>query len=527
MGLFRSVNAKVAALTVFAVLVAIGVAGIGWYSIGVLRDEMGRMTTVQEVLRTQGEMDEDQIAVLYDVDLLSNDDRIDDAPAALEDLASRHEALRTGLRDNRSLVASIGADANLLAFFDEVGQNLESYVAVTEEAAQGFQTSGQASGAQVHAADEAQREFDGRFDALSDDIDRFAREVERQSLTDSANARNLMMILLVVSSLTILGAGWYTRRAVNRQTHQILKVIDTAAAGDLTQQITVTGEDPIGRMGTGMARFLGDLRSSIGSIGQTAEVLATASDDLLAVSQKMAATAEISSGRAGTVSTSAGHVSANVELAAHGTRQMGEAMRKIARDATDAVAVATSAVQAAGQANTTVAKLSASSGEIGDVVRMISSIAEQTNLLALNATIEAARAGAAGKGFAVVAGEVKELARETSKATADITARIAAIQNDAAAAVVTIGQITEIITEVNGIQGAISAAVETQTATAAEVSGSIDQAAHRSGEIAAGATDVALSSEQATQDIAATAQAAQTLTTLAAELRQLVGTFTY
>ena len=76
------------------------------------------------------------------------------------------------------------------------------------------------------------------------------------------------------------------------------------------------------------------------------------------------------------------------------------------------------------------AKLGESSAEIGNVIKVITSIAQQTNLLALNATIEAARAGEAGKGFAVVANEVKELAKQTAKATEDISRKIEAIQAD-------------------------------------------------------------------------------------------------
>ena len=76
------------------------------------------------------------------------------------------------------------------------------------------------------------------------------------------------------------------------------------------------------------------------------------------------------------------------------------------------------------------AKLGESSAEIGNVIKVITSIAQQTNLLALNATIEAARAGEAGKGFAVVANEVKELAKQTAKATEDISRKIEAIQGD-------------------------------------------------------------------------------------------------
>ena len=91
------------------------------------------------------------------------------------------------------------------------------------------------------------------------------------------------------------------------------------------------------------------------------------------------------------------------------------------------------------------AKLSASSTEIGGVLKVISSIAEQTNLLALNATIEAARAGELGKGFAVVANEVKELARQTAKATDEISGSIDAIQGDTKGAMNSIQEISSII----------------------------------------------------------------------------------
>ena len=337
------------------------------------------------------------------------------------------------------------------------------------------------------------------------------------------NGKPFKVVKLATDTTSIVNA----REDLKQKVDHILTVVNAAASGDLTQKITVTGDDPIGQMAAALERFFSDLRLSIASIAENATALAGASEELSAVSSEMSVNADETSSQANFVSTASQHVSANVQTVATGVDEMNMAIREIAKNASEAARVSQQAVLVANSTNDTISKLGESSSEIGKVVKVITSIAEQTNLLALNATIEAARAGEAGKGFAVVANEVKELAKETAKATEDISQKIVTIQNDTHGAVEAIRQISDVINQINDISNTIASAVEEQTATANEMGRNVSEASKGAGEIAHNITAVASAAQSTNQGANNSQQAAGELSRMAVVLQDLVSQFRY
>ena len=340
---------------------------------------------------------------------------------------------------------------------------------------------------------------------------------QRNALVSGASILWLMLIILAV----------FLTRSILGPLKKTAEMLEVVAAGDLTRRLQFTCDDEIAQMGGALNRTLDAVSDAMKAIGKNSYALASSSEDLSVVSHQMSSNAEETSVQANVVAAAAEQVTKNMHTVATSTEEMTASIREIAKNAHEAAKVATSAVQNAEMANATMSKLRESSAEIGQVIKVITSIAQQTNLLALNATIEAARAGEAGKGFAVVANEVKELAKETAKATEDISRKIELIQGNTKGAIDTISQIGGIIGQINDISSTIASAVEEQAATTNEIARNVVEAVRGSSQVTENITSVATAARSTTSGAAGTQKAAEELAHMAAELQQLLQRFKY
>ncbi len=286
------------------------------------------------------------------------------------------------------------------------------------------------------------------------------------------------------------------QQAVRNKVDELLAVVNAAAQGDLTQEVTVSGDDAVGELANGLRQMLNDLRSVISQVVDSADQFAEGAGLIAENSQNIAHGAQTQSASVEEMNASIDELTRNIEAVSQNAKQANEVAletNQIAQEGGKAVKESFEAMEL----------IKGSAGKIGEIIQVISEIAEQTNLLALNAAIEAARAGQHGMGFAVVADEVRGLAERSNKAADEVSTLIKESTQRVEEGAVLSQQTGEVLEKIiEGVEvtaariGEIATATGEQSQNANEVATAIQQVSQVTERVAASSEEMASGSEE-------------------------------
>ncbi len=264
----------------------------------------------------------------------------------------------------------------------------------------------------------------------------------------SADSRTNSLVILIISTLIAVGIGLLIAASITRPLQAIIKVANSLAMGDLSQNIEAKGCSEAVSMVKGLNHAIVELRKLVRDVGENAEQLTQSCSELHEAANNSGKSAsEVATAMEELAQTST-EQTVQIDAAVHKINLLAELVKKVSADAEKIAAVSASVAGSAQlgkkaandvsdkfselfdftkDAELVINELYNTSEEITKTTAMIRGIAEQTSLLALNAAIEAARAGEHGKGFGVVAVETGKLADQSKQAAgliADIIERM-------------------------------------------------------------------------------------------------------
>ncbi|WP_455918151.1 methyl-accepting chemotaxis protein [Pseudomonas cerasi] len=290
------------------------------------------------------------------------------------------------------------------------------------------------------------------------------------------SALTWMISGIVLAFLIAIIVGMLITRLITRPIAQAVESAQRIAEGDLTQAIVTERTDEAGQLLMALSDMQGGLKSTLLEIANASDQLASAAEELSAVTDESSRGLTRQNDEIQQAATAVNQMTAAVDEVASNAVSTSEASRQATSEAEDgrqqveqAVSGMSSMVVEINDSTQSVADLASQVREIGKVIDVIRGIADQTNLLALNAAIEAARAGEQGRGFAVVADEVRALAHRTQTSTVDIEKMIGEVQTGADDAVAAMNKSLSWATDTQALAQNAGEALQRITASVAKI----------------------------------------------------------
>ncbi len=328
------------------------------------------------------------------------------------------------------------------------------------------------------------------------------------TMQDVARTRNAT-IRLQPGDTEEINAAVNSINALLEANQQSAFIAEKLGDGDLTVRAEPVSDQDT--MGLAQKRMVSNLTELISEIAMVSESL---SDGAEGVSSASEALSDQTTGEAASVQQISGSL-AEIANRAKSNADNSEAMRILSSEARNAATIGNEQMKGMVQA---MSEISAASTQIAKVIKVIDDIAFQTNLLALNAAVEAARAGRHGKGFAVVADEVRNLAGRSAKAARETGELI-----ESTVQKVKVGSDTAEKTN-HSLQTIVDAVIKTSNLIEDIVAASKEQAAGVE-QISNGLVSIESATQKNCATSEETASAAQELSQLAHQLRELLGRF--